>query len=169
MDVSACDIQARQPVVVESIFRRVLRKYPLPDRLSLGRSREGKAHNKPQAPQESRVQRALHVGRQDGEPAIRFHPLQQVVDLDIGIAVMAVFDFTAFAKQSVGFVEEENRAAVLRRVEHAPQILLGLSDVFAYHRRQIDAIQVQAQIVGDHFGGHGFSRSAVARKQSADT
>ena len=81
---------------------------------------------------------------------------------------MTIFHFTAFAKQRIGFVEEQDCSAVLGRIEHPPQILFGLADIFADHRRQIDAIKIQAQFIGDHFGGHGFSCAAVPGEQCAD-
>ena len=89
--------------------------------------------------------RALQVGRQDGQAAIGLHPLQQVADLDVGVAVVAVLDLAPLAEEGVGLVEEEDRAAVLGRVEDPAQVLLGLADVLADHAGQVDPVQVQAQ------------------------
>ena len=93
------------------------------------------------------VERALHVGREDRQAAIGLHALQQVVDLDVGVAVVAVLHLAALAEQRVGLVEEQDRAAVLGRVEQAAQILLGLADVLADDRRQVDAVEVEPQLV----------------------
>ena len=75
-------------------------------------------------------------------PPIGLHPLQQVIDLDVGIAVVAVLDLAALAEQRVRLVEEQDRAAVLGRVEQPAQILLGLADIFADHRGEIDAVEI---------------------------
>ena len=87
----------------------------------------------------------MHVGGEDRQPAIGLHALQQVVDLDIGVAVVAVLHLAALAEQRVGLVEEQDRAAVLGRVEQPAQVLLGLADVFADHGGEIDAVEVQPQ------------------------
>ena len=90
------------------------------------------------------VERALHVGGEDRQAAISLHALQQIVDLDVGVAVVAVLDFAALAEQRVGFVEEQDRAAVLGGVEQPAQVLLRLADVFADDGRQIDAVEIAA-------------------------
>ena len=45
------------------------------------------------------------------------HPLQQVIHLDVGVAVVAVLDLRALAEQGIGLVEEQDRAAALGRVK----------------------------------------------------
>ena len=75
--------------------------------------------------------RAAHVGGQDGQAAVRLHALQQIADLDVGVAVVAVLDLAALAEQRIGLVEQQDRAAVLGGVEDAAQILLRLADVLA--------------------------------------
>ena len=46
-------------------------------------------------------------------PSILLHPLQQVADLDVGVAVVGVLHFRAFAEEGIGLVEEENGVAGL--------------------------------------------------------
>src|SRR5687768_8618056 len=41
-----------------------------------------------------------------------FHRLQQVVHLNVGVAVVAVLDLAALAEQRVGLVEEHDRSAI---------------------------------------------------------
>jgi hypothetical protein len=89
------------------------------DPLPLAQAGERKVDDKPQPAKEGLIQGALQVGGQDGQAPVGFHALQQVVDLDVGVAVVAV-DFTAFAEQGVGFVEE-NRPSIFSRIEQAPQ------------------------------------------------
>ena len=59
-------------------------------------------HDETQAAQKCLVERAAMIGRQDREAAVRFHPLQQVTDLDICVAIVTVFDFGPLAEQCVG-------------------------------------------------------------------
>ena len=70
------------------------------------------------------IERALHIGGEDGEAPIGLHALQQIVDLDVGVAVVAILDFAALAEQGIGLVEEEDAAAVLGGIEEAAQVLL---------------------------------------------
>ena len=76
----------------------------------------------------------MQVRRQDRQAAVDLHPLQQVADLDVGVAVVAVLHLAALAEERVGLVEEQDRAAVLGGIEHPPQVLLGLADVLADDR-----------------------------------
>ena len=110
-----------------------------------------------------------HVGRQDRQAAVGLHPLQQVVDLDVGVAVVAVLDLAALAEQRVGLVEEQDRAAALSAASNsAAQVLLGLADVLADHGGQVDAVEVEPQLVGDDLGGHRLAGAARAGEQRAD-
>ena len=48
--------------------------------------------------------------------------MEQVRDLEVRVAIVAVLDLAAFPEQGVGFVEQQNGAARLRRIEHATKI-----------------------------------------------
>ncbi len=72
-----------------------------------------------------------HVGGQHGQPLVRLHARQRVVDLNVGVAVVAVADRAALPEQGVGLVEQEHGARLLDRVEGAAQVLLGLAYVLA--------------------------------------
>ena len=80
--------RARRRVDVAVGRRR--REHPPPDRLARRRVRERELDDEADAAQEGAVERALHVGGQDRQPAIGLHALQQVADLDVGVAVVAV-------------------------------------------------------------------------------
>ena len=149
VDAAAGQVEPGQPVEVQSRGRRLRRKHLLPDRLALRRTGEREFTMKRSRRMKAGVERALHVGGEDRQAAIGLHALQQVVDLDVGVAVVAVLDLAALAEQRVGLVEEQDRAAVLGGVEQAAQVLLGLADVLADHRRQIDAVEIEPQLVGD--------------------
>ena len=75
-----------------------------------------------------------HIGGQDGDALVLLHLLQQVADFDVGVAVVGIFHLRALAEQRVGFVEKENRIAVLGLVEDSVEILLRLPDVLADNR-----------------------------------
>ena len=91
-----------------------------------------------QPAQERLVDRGCAVGRQDDEAGERLDPLQQVVDLEVGVAVVRVADLGALAEQRVGLVEEQHRAAALGLVEGGGEVLLGLADVLRDDRREVD-------------------------------
>jgi hypothetical protein len=82
---------------------------------------------------------------------------------------VTVFYFTAFAKQRISLVEKENRATILRSVEKPAQVLFGFTDVLADDGGQVDAKQIEAQIVGDHFRRHRLPGPALTREESIDT
>ena len=124
-------------------------------------------HDETDAPHEGGVERLPEVRGQDRETAIGLHARQQVTDLDVGVTVVAVRHLAAFAEQGVGFVEQQDRAALLGRVEDPPQVLLGLADVLADHATQIDAVEIERQLVGDHLGRQGLAGAALAVEQRA--
>jgi len=99
---------------------------------SAGRQlRERKLHDERRPPQQRRIERRRPVAGQDREAPEGLHLLQKKADLDVGVAVVAILDFTALAEECVGFVEQQYGATLFRRLEHASQVLLGLADVFA--------------------------------------
>ena len=144
------------------------RKNVAPDRFALSGIGKRELHHESQAAQERGVERGLQVRRQDRQAAVRFHALQQIAHLDVGVAIVAVAHLAAFAEERIGLVEEQDRAAVLRGVEHPAQVLFGFADVLAHHRGQIDPIEIETQLAGEHFGRHGLARAARAGEERAD-
>ena len=71
------------------------------------------------------------VRRQNRDAVILLHLLKQVADFDIGVAVVGVFDFGAFAENCVRFIEEEDRISLLGSDKDLVEILLGFADVLA--------------------------------------
>ena len=51
-----------------------------------------------------------------------------------------VLDLGAFAEERVGFIKEEDGAALFGGIKDLFEVFFGLADVFADHARQIDAI-----------------------------
>ena len=66
-----------------------------------------------QPAQERVVDVALEVRREDDRAGVGLHALQQVGDLDVGVAVVGVRDLGALAEQRVGLVEEEDRVGAV--------------------------------------------------------
>ena len=166
-DVAAGNRKARKLFQIERIGRRFRGKNAAPDFRALHLVGKGKLHDKAQPPQERRVERFLHVRRENRETAIGLHPLQQVADFDICVAIVAVFHLAPFAEKRVGFVEEQHRAAFLGRVEHSPQILFGLADVLAHHGAEIDAEKIEPHFVREDLRGEGFAGAARAGEERA--
>src|SRR4030095_10762245 len=131
-DAAPGDVELRQQPPVEAVRRRVDREDPAPDLGSLNLVGEWEVDDEPDPPEERGVQRRLLVCREYRKAAIRLHPLEEVADLDVGVAIVAVLDLAALAENRVGLVEEQDRAADLRCVEDSPQVLLRLADVLAH-------------------------------------
>ena len=70
---------------------------------------------------------------------------QEVIDLNVGIAVVAVFHVSASAKESIRFIKKQDRATTFRRVENTAEILFCLADVLRDYGIQIDPAQVFSQ------------------------
>ena len=101
------------------IDRRLFRKHACPDGESIVGVGHREVDNEAQAAQKGGVEILLEVGGEDGEAAIGLDPLQQIGDLQIGVAVVRVLHFRALAEQGVRLVEQENRARRFGGVEYA--------------------------------------------------
>src|SRR5215472_9649110 len=123
---SAGDVQLRQPLEVDRANRSGGGKNSPPDTGAGSCIRKWKLHDETHAPYKGAVERLLHVGRQNGNSAIGLDALQQIAHFQIGVAVMAVAYFAAFAEKRVRFIEQKNGAAFLGGVKDGAQILLRL-------------------------------------------
>ena len=103
---------------------------------------------------ERRVDVRAQVGGEDDDAVERLHALQQVGDLDVGVAVVGVADLRALAEQRVRLVEEQHAVHALGLVEDAVEVLLRLADVLVDDGGEVDRVEVEAQLAGDHLGGH---------------
>src|SRR5205085_5390183 len=97
-DVSTGNFQASQAGKVERSHIRLFRKSAMPYAYAVRSRRKWKVHQEPEPPQECLVQERFPVGRKDGQPAIIFHALQQIIDFYVRITIMAVAHFTALAE-----------------------------------------------------------------------
>jgi hypothetical protein len=76
-----------------------------------------------------------------------------------------VGDLGALAEQGVGLVEEEDRVRAVGGAEDALEVLLGLPDVLRDDGREIDAVEVQAELGAEHLRAHGLAGAGLAREQ----
>ena len=164
-DLPAGRLQAGEFLPVEVAARRRFRNGPPPDLPRARRIREGKANDEAQPAQERVVDMILQIRGQHRDAAIRVEPLQQIAHLQIGVAVAAVAHLAAPAEQRVALVEQEHRAGFLGGVENALEILLGLADIFADHRGEIDAKQIALQLAGNDFCCHRLADAARPGEQ----
>src|SRR5829696_3650510 len=90
--------------------------------------REGDVEAQPS--RESGIDILGMIGGQDRETRELLHALEQIGDLDVGVAVVRIADGASLAEQCVGLVEEKHGAGALGVVEDDVEVLLGLADVF---------------------------------------
>src|SRR5689334_15457162 len=167
-NVSPGNAETGEPRHVEILRRRLGRKYAPPDLRAVRRVGKGKLDHKTKPAQKSIIDGRLQIGGQDRETAIGLHSLQQVTDLYVGVAIVTVFHFASFAKEGVGFVEEQHRAAFVGSVEHAAQVLFSFADVLADDLAQVDTVKIESQLVGENFSRHRLAGAAGAGEQRAD-
>lgn len=92
-------------------------------------------------------------GGEDRDAGVFLDFLEEIINLNVGVSVVAIMHLSALAKERIGFVEKEDSATLLRRIEDATQILLRLANVFRNDDAQIDAVQAFSQIAGQSLGG----------------
>ncbi len=130
-NVPTRDVEARQQLIVQGVARCLRWQRFLPDSPAFFEVRNWELHHETQAPQECRGERTLRIGCKNRQASEFLHAPQQVVNLDVGVSVVGVFDLAPLSENRVGFVEEQEGAAVLRGVEDPTKVLLRLPDVFA--------------------------------------
>jgi len=108
------------------------------------------------------------AGGEDREAGVFLDSLKEIIDLDVGVTVVAVVHIGAFAKERIRFVEKEDRTAAIRRSEDASQILLRFANIFRDNGAQIDAVQVFSQIASQSLGGEERAHPVFAGEQDAN-
>ena len=91
-------------------------------------------------PRECVVDLSAIAGGEDREVGVVLDSFQEIIDLDVGVTVVTILPLGAFAKEGICFVEKEDRATRLCRIEDATQILLRLPNLFRDDGAQIDAV-----------------------------
>ena len=103
-----------------------------------------------------------------GQPVEGLHPLEQVRALDVGVPVVRVAHLAALAEDRVGLVEEQHRVDPAGLGEDPLEVLLGLADVLVDDRGEVDRVQVQAELGGDHLRRHRLAGAGVTGEQRGD-
>jgi len=118
--------------------------------------------------QERLVDLSATAHSEDPEAGVFLDSLKEIIDLDVGVTVVAIVHIGAFAKERIRFVEKEDRTAAIRRSEDASQILLRLANIFRDNGAQIDAVQVFSQIASQSLGGEERAHPVFAGEQDAN-
>ena len=118
--------------------------------------------------QERVVDLSATAHSEDPEAGVFLDSLKEIIDLDVGVTVVAIVHIGAFAKERIRFVEKEDRTAAIRRSEDASQILLRLANIFRDNGAQIDAVQVFSQIASQSLGGEERAHPVFAGEQDAN-
>ena len=80
------------------------------------------------------------AGGEDCEAGIFLASPQEIIDFNVGIAVVAIFHVSAFAKKSIRLIKKQDRMTILRRIENTAEILLRRANIFRDDGTQIDPV-----------------------------
>ena len=136
-----------------------------PDQLAVVGLGEREVDHEVEPAHERVVDVLAEVGGEDDRARVALHLLQQVGDLDVGVAVVRVGDLGALAEQRVGLVEEEDRVGARGGLEDAVEVLLRLPDVLRDDRGEVDAEELEPELGAEHLGGHRLAGARLAREQ----
>ena len=81
---------------------------------------------------------------------------------------MGILHLRALAEDGIRLVEEQDTVDPIGLDEDPVEVLLGLADVLVHDRRQVDDIEVKAEIGGNNLGRHRLAHAGVARKEPGD-
>jgi hypothetical protein len=82
-------------------------------------------------PQQRLVELTTLIRRQNRKTAEILGSLEEIIDLAVGVAVVAVLHLGASTKKGFSFVEKEDRASCLGSIEHSTNAFLRFANVFA--------------------------------------
>src|ERR1700674_2017140 len=119
-----------------------------------------------EAPHKCLIEVTLAVGRKDRDSVELLHPLEQVVDFDIGETVVRVLDLSPLSEQRVRLIKQKHDVGTLTWVEDLFETLLGFADVLVDDARQVDPVEVHRERSRDHLRGHRLARATGTREQS---
>src|SRR5262245_10298352 len=114
------------------------------------------------------IDRCATVRGEDRDAFKRVEALEQVVDLQVRVTIVARAHLGALREQRVSLVEQKDDLAVLRGIEDRREISLGLTDPLGHHFREIDLIEIEAELARDHARDHRLARAGLALKQRGE-
>ena len=90
---------------------------------------------------------------EDHEPVEILHPLQEIAELLVGVAIMRVLDVGALTEERVGFVEKENPVAVAGQVKERGEVLFRVANILRNHGAEVHAVDVAPGGLAQERGG----------------
>src|SRR5215467_3175364 len=169
-DVAASDLKATgHKVQIQVGALRGLRRPDVgPDAVSVRFVRERKFDGKVHSAHEGVVHVLAEIGGEDHHAFVLFHLLQQIIDLNISVAVVRIAHLAALAEKGIRLVEEEDGVASFGFGEDASQILLGFADILADDSGKINLVKVQAQLSCHDLRGHGLACSRRSGEKNVE-
>ena len=145
------------------------RQHLLPQLRALVRLGRGERDVAGEPPAQRGVDARVEVRGQDHDAAEALDPLEQVVDLEVRVAIGRGLDLgRALREQRVGLVEQQQRVARLGGLEHLGQLLLRLADPLRDDLRQVDLIELELELACDQTGDHRLAGAGWSREQRRD-
>ena len=142
------------------------RDQPAPQPLAVARLREREVDHEVQPAQERVVDVAAEVRGEDDRARVGLHPLQQVRDLDVRVAVLGVRDLRALAEHRVGLVEEQDRVRPLARRRRSAPRFFSVSPMYLHTIVARSTWNMsRPRSLGQHLRGHRLAGPGLAREQ----
>ena len=92
--------------------------------------------------------------------AVGCHFPEQVGHFDVGVTLARTLYLGSFAKQGIGLIEKQDGITGFGSAEDLAQVLFGLADVFAHDRGQVDAVEIETELVGHDLRRHRLAGAA---------
>ena len=128
----------------------LLRQMSLPDQPAFGRFWRGKVDDDIQATREGGINAIARIGGDEHNAFVVFEALQEIIGLQIGIAVVGVAHLGPIGHQRIALVQQQHHVKFLGTRKHLVQVALGLADVFIHDRSQVHAVEVHLQLRRQH-------------------
>src|SRR3569833_3129291 len=139
--------------------RGLSRKHRVPQLLSLVGGGDLEAKMKRETALEGRVDIRFVIRREEADALEALHALEQIVRLQVRVAIIRATDVGAFAEERVRLVEQQDRVPGLCRIEHVTELLLGLADELRGDLGHVYLIELKTQLLRDQGGDHRRDRS----------
>ena len=79
--------------------------------------------------------------------------LQQVVGLEVCVAIVGRLNLASPAQQRIAFVQQQDDVERLGAGQDTVQILLGFTDVLVHHGCEVDAIDIDTKLRRENLCG----------------
>jgi hypothetical protein len=144
-DLAACEMAPDGDLLEKRCVDGVVfGQVQLPDLPAFLGLRRQKVNREIHAALEGPVDVFAEVGRHHDDALVVLQPLQEVVGLQVGVAVVGRLDVGAAAQQPLAIVEQQDHVEFFGGREDAVQVFLRLADVFVDDGGEVDAVEVEA-------------------------